>query len=359
MRRHIAIGIFAVGLAAFGASPSDAGTNPRGERLRGTCSSKVDPGNYEKEVPGWPNRNYLLHVPPNYVCSRHLPLVLALHGGGSNKEQMRTITCPSGRADDPGCLDAVADREGFIVVYPDGTENLLWRTFNASNWGTGPGGWNPTSGDACVSGYACASNVDDVAYFNALLDEVESVVSVDEARVYATGISNGAAMAHRLACEMSDRIAAIAPVAGGNQFAFFQPCGPARVVPVVEFHGTADPSWGYGSETEDLDLNGQGIMISVPHTIDGWLARDGCASGGAIEDLPDLDPNDSSTVTRVRYDGCQDGAEVVLYRINGGGHMWPNGYQWDNLFPGEYGPTNRDLDGNQVIWDFFKAHPLR
>jgi len=359
MRRLIAIGIVGVGLGLFGAMPADAGTFQRGFQSVYACSSRIMPGDYQREVPGWPNRTYLLHVPANYNCLRPAPVVIALHGGGSNKEQMRLLTCPSGRADDPGCLDALADREGFIVVYPDGTENLLWRTFNATNWGTGTGEWTPSSGYACVSGFACSSNVDDLAYFNALLDTLVSVVSVNRARVYATGISNGAAMAQRLACEMSDRIAAIAPVAGGNQYTIFQPCAPERAVPVVEFHGTTDPSWGFGSMNEDLDLNGQGLVISVPRTMEGWRIRDGCVGAGTIEDLPDLDPTDGTTVTRVSYEGCRDGGEVVLYRINGGGHMWPDGYQWDNVFPGAYGPTTRDINGNEVMWEFFKAHPLR
>ncbi|HUD71615.1 MAG TPA: hypothetical protein VMQ62_06595 [Dongiaceae bacterium] len=359
MNRLIAIGFVSFGLGLFGLMPAVAGAADRGETSTNACSSRITPGDYEREVPGWPNRNYLLHVPENYNCFRPAPVVMALHGGGSGKAQMRIITCPSGRTNDPGCLDALADREGFIVVYPDGTENLLWRTFNATNWGSGAGEWTESSGYACVSGFACAHNVDDVAYFNALLDTLETVVSVDTARVYATGISNGASMAHRLACEMSDRIAAIAPVAGGNQYSVFQRCAPVRPVPVVEFHGTEDPAWGYGATYEDLDLNGQGLAISVPRSVAGWRIRDGCLMAGTIEDLPDLDPGDGTTVTRVSYEGCRDEAEVVLYRINGGGHMWPDGYQWDNLFPGEYGPTTRDINGNEVMWEFFKAHPLR
>lgn len=358
MRRLFAIGAFLAWSSLLGIMvPIDAAIS-REEGKRDACASRTDSGDHLRAVTGWPNRGYLLHVPPGYTCIRPRPVVIALHGGGSNKEAMRLLTCPSGRADDPQCLDALADREGFIVVYPDGTENLLWRTFNATNWGPGPGGWTPTGGYACVSGRACETNVDDVAYFNALLDDLQNVVNVDETRVYVTGISNGAAMAHRLGCELSSRIAAIAPVAGGNQYAHFRPCTPPRGVPVIQFHGTADPAWGYGTGSQDLDLNGEGIAVSVPRTIAGWVARDGCVSGGTIEDLSDLDQSDGSTVTRVRYDGCRDGAEVVLYRINGGGHMWPDGFQWDTVFPGEYGPTNRDINGNEVMWAFFQAHPL-
>jgi polyhydroxybutyrate depolymerase len=359
MNRLIAIGILIPGLGLIGVNPAVPSAAERGGPSANACSSRLAPGDYEREVPGWPNRNYLLHVPSTYDCSRPTPVVIALHGGGSRKEQMRIITCPSGRTDDPGCLDSLADREGFIVVYPDGTENLLWRTFNATSGATDAGRWSPSTGYACVSGFACANNVDELAYFNALLDAVESVVSVDEARVYATGISNGAAMAHRLACELSDRIAAIAPVAGGNQYALFNSCVTRRAVPIIEFHGTADPAWGYGTLHDDQDLNGQGVVISVPRTILAWRLRDGCLTGGTIEDLPDLDPDDGSTVTRVRYEGCRDGAEIVLYQINGGGHMWPDGYQWDALFARDYGPTNRDINGNEVMWEFFKAHPLR
>ncbi|HKQ98808.1 MAG TPA: hypothetical protein VJV75_13100 [Candidatus Polarisedimenticolia bacterium] len=285
------------------------------------------------------------------------PVVLVLHGGGSRKEDMRLLTCPDGDPDNPSCMDRLADREGFIVVYPDGTQNYLWRTFNATSKDTATQGRAVAADYACVSGYACTTGVDDIAYFSALLDELERVVNVDRSRVFATGISNGAAMAHRLACEMSDRIAAIAPVAGGNQFSVFHPCRPGRAVPVIEFHGTEDPSWGYGTPTTDTDLNGQGTVISVSRTISGWVERNGCYPVARSEALPDRDTTDDSTVTRVRYLGCENGADVELYRINGGGHMWPDGFQWDVLF-GQHGATNRDINGNTVMWDFFRAHPL-
>lgn len=335
------------------------GADSRAILAASACSIPLAPGDYTREVPGWPNRNYLLHVPTTYACSKPAPVVMVLHGGGSRKEAMRMLTCPDGRADNPECMDRLADREGFLVVYPDGTENFLWRTFNAANAGDGTGGWSPTSGYACVSGYACRNNVDDIAYFNALLDDLEALVNVDADRVFATGISNGAAMAHRLACGMADRIAAIASVAGGNQYSVFQPCSPSRPVPVVEFHGTQDTAWPYGTDSDDRVLsNGEGIAISVPHTVDGWARRNGCASRPISDLLPNRDAGDGSFVSRDRYLGCRQGADVVLYRIFGGGHMWPDGFQWDTLVSGSYGPTNRDINGNQVMWDFFEAHPI-
>ncbi|HKQ98813.1 MAG TPA: hypothetical protein VJV75_13125 [Candidatus Polarisedimenticolia bacterium] len=356
----VCIGVLLAGSAQVGAA-GDATSGTAGVpelSLSGVaCVDSLTPGDYVRPVPGWPNRDYLLHVPLTYDCRVPAPVILALHGGGANKEIMRTLTCPDGDLDNPACLDHLADREGFIVVYPDGTESSIARTFNATGIGPAAGGAVPTGEYACVSGLACETDVDDLAYFNDLLDSLETVVSVDASRVFATGISNGAAMAHRLGCEMSNRIAAIAPVAGGNQFSVFQACAPARGVPVVEFHGTADPSWGYGTETTDLNLNGDGLVLSVPRTIGGWLDRNVCSRIPIRENLPDLNRTDGSTVTRFRYPICKARAEVVLYRVNGGGHMWPGGYDWDTLFE-RYGPTNRDINTNTIMWEFFKAHPI-
>ena len=320
------------------------------------CSDRLSPGDFVRRVPGWPNRAYLLHIPTTYDCHVPAPVVLALHGGGSNKQVMRALTCPNGDPNNPSCLDNLADREGFIVVYPDGTGFSTRRTFNATSRAAGAQS-EALSAYACVSGLACETGVDDISYFNDLLDDLGRVVNVDERRVFATGISNGAAMAHRLGCELSDRIAAIAPVAGGNQFSVFHDCAPGRGVPVVMFHGTADQAWGFGTMTSDQDLNGQGIVISVPRTVAGWVARNGCSPTMITERLPDRDTTDRSTVTLVRFTGCLDGADVELYRFDGGGHMWPDGYRWGTLF-GRYGPTNRDLNGNEVMWDFFRAHAL-
>jgi polyhydroxybutyrate depolymerase len=158
------------------------------------------------------SRTCLVHVPPKYDPKKPTPVVLAFHGGGSNAEQMIKF-CG---------LNETADKHGFIVVYPSGTgrlEKLL--TFNGGN----------------CCGYAMTNRVDDVACTRALLDDLAKVVNVDPKRVYATGMSNGAIMSYRLASELSDRIAAIAPVGGPMGT---ETCSPKRPVSVIHFHGKDD-----------------------------------------------------------------------------------------------------------------------
>lgn len=315
------------------------------------CPDAVtSPGDLECSVSGWSDRKYDLHLPPNYAASQPIPVVIGFHGGGGQKENVNKVSCPEGKSDNPKCLYNLADREGFAVVAPNGTSYFLLRTFNATNSGQGTGGF------ACTSPSACNNNIDDVGYFRDLLSDLDRVINVDKSRVFLTGISNGAAMTHRLACEMADRVAAIAPIAGENQFSAVNDCTPSRPVPVMEFHGTDDPFWAYGTETDDIDLNGQGKAFSVPHSIAGWVSRNGCDPTPTTVVIPDSDSSDGSTVTRESYSQCQAGADVILYKLNGGGHTWPDGWQY--FSEPIVGNTNRDINANELMWEFFKAHPM-
>ena len=163
---------------------------------------------------GGATRTYFVHVPPRVSEGQPLPVVLAFHGGGGNASGFKAYAG----------LDALADRQGFVVVYPDGSGRLGRRLLT----------WN--AGGCC--GYAAAQNVDDVGFALAVLRDVARNVSVDPARVYATGHSNGAMMAYRMAIDASDRIAAVAPVAGAMQAPGFP---PPRPVPVLHIHSVDDP----------------------------------------------------------------------------------------------------------------------
>ena len=310
----------------------------------------LGPGDYTREVPGWKDRPYDLHVPTGYDGSKFTPVVLAIHGGGGNSEAQKKLTCPNGDVSNSKCLDKLADREGFIVVYPNGTG---FRLKNVRGWNAGGG----KDGYACISAKACEENIDDVGYFRTLLDDLEKAVNVDSSRVYATGISNGGAMSYRLACELSDRIAAIAPVGGGYQFPAVASCAPKRPIPMLQIHGTEDPLWPYqGGESASPLMEDRGIMYSITDTIAKWGSINGCAKGAPIqiENLPDTDTADGTTVTMFTYQGCKAG--VAHYRVNGGGHTWPQGFQYF----GEkvIGKTSQDINANEVIWEFFKKHAI-
>jgi polyhydroxybutyrate depolymerase len=304
-------------------------------------------------TPGYDDRDYIVHLPPAYDGTTKLPVVLAFHGGAGKKESMNRVTCRAGEAGAASCLSSAADAAGVIVIYPDGTPALLGalRTWNA---GGGVGELR------CASGPACKEGVDDIAYVRALLADVKAAVSVDEARVYATGLSNGAAMSHRLACEMAGDFAAIGAVAGGNQAAFAQGCAPSRPVPVMVIHGTNDPCWGYeGGVGACLQQDGK-RYVSVRETLlgddthPGWVQRNGCGLTPRVEELPDATA-DGTRVYRELYEECREGATVELLRVEGGGHSWPGGYPY--FGEERIGKVSTDIDASSELLRFFAAHP--
>ena len=259
------------------------------------------------------------------------PVLLVFHGGGGSKDGMPAVTCPTGDVTDDLCLNRLAalGAEHYLVVYPQG----FLTTWNAGN----------------CCGPAMQQDVDDVAFVSQLLDQLATTFSIDSDRVYATGISNGAMLSHRLACELSDRIAAIAPVAGGMGIVDSE-CRPLHPVPVLEFHGTADPNYpfdgGVGGGVSGTDF------IGIPETIAGWVMRDGCADTPSDARQPDAVPDDGTTVWRQEYPGCADGARVVLDRIENGGHTWPDGSP--TLTDVGLGIVSRDVNANEAMLEFFR-----
>ena len=297
------------------------------------------------QVPGWPGRDYLVRLPPRYDPAAPTPLVLAFHGGGGRKEGMNSLTCAEGHEASPHCLSAVADQEGFIVAYPDGTSNGLgFRSWNH-------GGDHPDL--QCP--HACAEGVDDMTYFDALLEDLMAIAAVDPARVYATGFSNGAGLAHRLACERAERLAAIAPVGGANQFAAGAPCEPGRPVPVLQIHGREDPCWPYaGGEGTCLSVQ-EGAYAGVEASLFGaagdlgWARRNGCATGVERSELEDP-VEDGTRATLTRALDCA--AETALITVEGGGHTWPGGDLY--LSERRIGRRSRDFSASAKIWSFFQ-----
>jgi len=268
-------------------------------------------------------RHYVLHVPPQYAPDTPMPVVLAFHGGGANARNMIAF---SG-------LNDKADEAGFLVAYPEGSgriERML--AFNAGN----------------CCGEAAARHVDDVAFVRHVLDDLQEIANVDRRRVFATGMSNGAMMAYRLASEMSDRIAAIAPIGGPMGT---KECRPGRAVSVMHFHGDADAfapfKGGRGRGISGTDF------YSVQHSIDAWVAANGCHPTPTVERFPDRE-DDGTTVKQLRYGSGKDGSEVVLVLIEGGGHTWPGREPRMRAL----GASTRDISANDLMWEFFEKHPL-
>jgi polyhydroxybutyrate depolymerase len=247
-------------------------------------------------------RRFAVHLPPGYDRDRPTPVVIDLHGRGSDATQQSLV---SG-------MRRKADESGFIAVHPDG----IGQTWNA--------------GFCC--GTAMSEDVDDVGFVARILDALEDSTCVDEGRVFATGLSNGGYMAHRLGCELSDRIAAIAPVAGPNGTV---PCSPAEPVSVLHFHGTDDSIVPY---------DGFVGRLSVPETMRDWASRNGCGAE-SHEYFAEGD------VRCERWEGCRDGVDVALCTIEGGGHQWPGGTTIPFL-----GDNTDDIDATDAMWELFEAH---
>jgi polyhydroxybutyrate depolymerase len=230
-------------------------------------------------------------------------------------------------------LNDKADKAGFIVVYVNGT---------------GPGGvllvWNSGGFRPDMSPTA----VDDVGYISKVIDDLGTQVNVDPARVYATGMSNGGMMCYRLASELADRIAAIAPVAGTMAIDNYKPCRP---VPVVHFHGTEDKLVPIG-KTADGPTRYLGFK-SVPETMRIVAQFNHCLPDPTVVALPDI-AHDETSVTKKTYRPKEGDAEIVLYIIEGGGHTWPGRVPKVSVI----GRSTKQIDANDIIWDFFEKHPM-
>lgn len=263
---------------------------------------------------GGKKRTFRVHVPPN-AGAAPLPVVLAFHGGGGSGDQ----------AEGSFLFDAIADRERFVVVYPDGSG--LVRTWN---------------GGGCC-GASAEDNVDDVGFVRALLTKLDGALCVDDRRLFATGMSNGGILSHRLACELSDRIAAIAPVAGTIAVAA---CTPPRPVPVMHVHGDGDAhvpfNGGSGCGASSF------AFTSVSATLDGWRSRNGCA---ATTDVVFTQGDGTCVANR----GCA--ADVILCTVRGGGHSWPGGAPKAGVSDCADAPQNTNFGTSELAWRFFQGHP--
>lgn len=295
------------------------------------------------QVPGHVDRGFDLAVPAAWDGVTPLPLVIAYHGGGGNREGAQRVTCAGGELGGPGCLDTMATARGYAVVSPDGTGGRPLR--DVRTWNGGGGG----PGAYCASGAACAQGIDDLGYTDDLLIEVGRAIPVDPQRVHATGLSNGGAMAHRLGCERPQVIAAIAAVGGANQHA--DGGGACGAMPVLHIHGTDDPCWPFAGGIGGC-LEQEGRKTSVDETMAGWAARNRCAGPTSEQSLPDADPGDGVTAFRRVRAGCVAATEDIVMVL--GGHTWPSG--WSYLGTDRIGRVTRDF-GNEVILDFFDAHP--
>jgi polyhydroxybutyrate depolymerase len=299
LRRSLALSaIIPLVLLAACARPAGRASPPTAQPVGAPAAAAGD--SVASITSGGVARQYRLHVPPGYQQGRLMPLVISLHGYSSNAQQQERVSR----------MSVKADAAGFIAVYPEGLGD-------PQSWKFG----SRAEGQA------------DVAFIRDLIQGLEGQFSIDPRRIYVTGISNGAEMSYRLACDLGDTLAAFAPVAGG--YPPFNDCQAARPLPAVAFHGTADNLLPYAGKPP--------LLQPVHAWAASWAAHNGCASAPTVT-------FQKGEVTGETWGGCRDGADVTLYTIAGKGHSWPG-----SAMPAQI--TTRDIDATDVIWAFFAAHP--
>ncbi len=279
------------------------------------------PGDAQRSLRvGGLTRTYVVHFPAGRPAGRALPLVVVFHGGGGNAKLAARMSGMSERA----------DREGFIVAYPNGTGPFQSGRLTWNTW-------------VCC-GTAYQMRVDDVAFVRAMVQAVAGEYPVDRKRIYATGMSNGGMMAYRVGCEAADLFAAIAPVAGALDT---EACNPSGPVSVVAFHGTADQHIRYegGPPTAALDRSPR-VDRPVAYAMRFWAWRNDCAPAPARER--------KGNILHETYACKAPGAGLELYAIEGQGHAWPGGQK--GVAASADAPST-EISATDVMWEFFARHP--
>lgn len=244
-------------------------------------------------------RTYFLHIPAGLNNQQPVPLVFVFHGFSESGFQARLYTG----------FDRIANLNGFIVVYPDGSGST-----SALSW----------NGSGCC-GYALDNNIDEDAFVRAIITDIKTIAALDPKRIYAAGFSNGALLTYRLACTMSETFAAVAPAAG---VLMYTPCQPSQPVSLLHIHGMTD-------SIVPFDGGGSGIQFPpVKESLTTWVKLDGCNGAEEVEK--------NGLLTHTTYGTCPLGVSVQLYMVDKIGHTWPSQY---------IAPVT------QIVWDFFAAHP--
>lgn len=255
-------------------------------------------------------RAYNLHVPSSYNSKKPIPLVLAFHGVGGNGKEMAKMTG----------LSQLAEQSGFIVVYPDAIRN---------HW------------DARRSSQPETTN--DVGFISALIDDLRQRYTLDDRRIYVTGFSNGGTFAHRLACELSNKITAIAAISATMPENVSRTCQPVKPISVLLMHGTNDAIIPYGPPGKAL--------LSLADTVKYWSTHNRCSPQVVKASLPK-----SPHIRRETYQQCNNETTVTLYTIEGAEHGWGDSQSGTTGTPGK---PSQEANASTIIWDFFSKHSAK
>jgi polyhydroxybutyrate depolymerase len=279
--------------------------------------------------PDGDQRDVILHFAPQYDGTNQLPLIIVLHGGGGSGEQVQR---QSG-------MDQYADEYGFVVAYPNGSGRLEDAILT----------WN--SGHCC--GYALSHLIDDVGFLSNLIDTLIDQYAIDPGRVYLSGLSNGAMMSYRAGAELSGKVAGIAPIAGtlggqiGGTGPVIVPGAPSEPVSVIAFHGMQDSHVLYAGGIGEDQIDAGRADLPVSASIDFWVSANHCDPSAQTETQA------NGNIIVDTYSGCDAGVEVVLVTIVDGLHAWPGGRR------ALLDEPTQDISANQLMLEFFLAHPKR
>jgi polyhydroxybutyrate depolymerase len=270
-------------------------------------------------------RTYTIHIPKYYNKNKTVALLIALHGAGGNGKQMERFTR----------FDPIADRDTAIVIYPDG----LYKH------------WNDGRNAADIKSQQ--EHVDDIGFISALINKIENDYNINKKKIYVTGISNGGMMCYALTCTLSEKISAIATVVSTIPANVYQNCKPTKPIPLPIMNGVDDPliPWNGG----ELIMRGKnhGEIISTDSTVSFWVKNNKCSSTPSEVIKKDDDPKDATSVIIYHYSSSTNlSADVILYKIFGGGHTWPGGSQYLPKFI--IGNVSGEFDASETIWKFFK-----
>jgi polyhydroxybutyrate depolymerase len=307
-----------IGSIIFSAAPRMAQASPHSESQSQTNGPQTTgKGKLEAAAldAGGRQRTYLFQLPSDYTSSKRWPVVMAVSGNTQSGRDAARISR----------FDEFAYRNGVIAVFPN----------SAAGWDL--------------------KGASDVEFFSAIVDKLIADDSADASRVYVTGGASGGLLAFKVACELAERIAAVAPVIATMPVTFAENCHPARPISLLEINGTADRDVRYeGGSKLGLFGNFGLALLSAQASAHWWAQSDGCTDTPARDSLTPKTKDGLETL-RDTYYGCREGTAVTLYSVVGGGHTWPGGQGLPRII---FGKTSRDLNANEVIWEFFKVHAL-
>ena len=299
-----------------------------GQSVGGEPGFTIAPGTQRGTIEsGGRTREFNVRIPPDYDGQTPLPLLLVFHGGNGEGTMIQ-----NGLG-----FDAYTDRDDAIAVYPDGVQK---------NWADGRGTTD-----------ASRANVNDLGFVSDLIDHMATHLNIDDDRIWATGVSNGGLFTQHLACELSDRLGAIAPVISALPTTALDTCRPGNVLPMLAIQGTEDAFMTFegGDASHDrLGLGDGGAIESADVTRAFWAERYGCDPTPQVSELDPVDAQDPTRVSLYAYRGCQAGARIDYYIVTGMGHTWPPN---EGATPRIVGPTSRQLDATALIWTFFNQGP--